>query len=153
MFHVRPREGEVVTALGSTYTTKSDGGAVSGAYSLVEERFWGDPTPLHRHVDSEEAFYVLEGRVALWVDGDEVIAEPGAFVVVPRGAAHAARRVDGEVRMLTLFSPPGVQGFFSAVVEEGEVALLQDPERLIELAAAYRTEVLGDHPTATVGRE
>lgn len=50
MFHVRPREGEVVTALGSTYTTKSDGDAVRGAYSLVEERFWGDRTPLHHHL-------------------------------------------------------------------------------------------------------
>ena len=149
MTHVPPGAGAIVTALGSTYTTKSDGRATAGAYSLVEEDFWGDPTPLHRHVDAEEAFYILSGRLAVWVDGVETVAEPGAFVVVPRGAAHAARRVgDMPVRMLTLISPPGLEQFFDAVVQEGETALLDQPERLVQLAEAFGTEIIGDHPVA-----
>ena len=35
----------------------------------MEEEFWGDITPLHRHGDAEEAFYILDGAVELWADG------------------------------------------------------------------------------------
>jgi mannose-6-phosphate isomerase-like protein (cupin superfamily) len=144
---VWPGDGAQVRALGSTYTAKVDGEGTRGAYALVEEDFWGDPTPLHSHTDAEEAFYVLSGRPAVWLDGEELVAEPGTFLLVPRGAPHALRRLTDEpVRMLTLVSPPGFERFFDAVLEQGEDALLADPERLVALARAYGTEILGDHP-------
>lgn len=144
---VGPGQGARISALGSTYTTKADDRVTGGAYSLVEEELWGDPTPLHRHGREEEAFYVLSGRLAVWVDGAETVAEPGAFVLVPRGVAHAARRLSDEpVRMLTVISPAGLQRFFEAVVREGEEQLLAEPHRLIALAAEFGSEILGDHP-------
>jgi mannose-6-phosphate isomerase-like protein (cupin superfamily) len=134
--------------LGSTYTTKTDGEATGGAYSLVEEELLGNPTPLHVHArEEEEAFYVLSGRVAVWVDGAETVAVPGTFLIVPRGVAHAARRIDDEPpRMLTLISPSGLQRFFEAVVREGEVELLAQPEPLVALATEFGTEILGEYP-------
>jgi mannose-6-phosphate isomerase-like protein (cupin superfamily) len=148
VFHlVGPGEGSTISALGSTYTTKTDGEATGGAYSLVEEELWGDPTPLHVHTREEEAFYVLAGRLAVWVDGTEQAAEPGAFVLIPRGVPHAARRVtDQPVRMLTVVSPSGLQRFFESVVREGEKKLLAHPERLAALAAEFGREILGDYP-------
>ena len=148
MLHlVGPSEGSMISALGSTYTTKTDGAATRGAYSLVEEVLWGDPTPLHVHTREEEAFYVLSGRLAVWVDGTERVAAPGTFFVIPRGAPHAARRIDDEPpRMLTLVSPAGLQRFFEAVVREGEEELLGQPERLMALAAEFGSEILGDYP-------
>ena len=148
MLHlVGPGEGSTISALGSTYTTKTDGEATGGAYSLVEEELWGDPTPLHVHTREEEAFYVLSGRLAVWVDGMEHVAEPGAFLLVPRGVPHAARRVTDEpVRTLTLVSPSGLQRFFESVVREGEEELLAHPERLAVLAAEFGSEILGDYP-------
>ena len=114
--------------------------------SLVEEKLWGDPTPLHLHT-REEAFCVLSGRLAVWVDGTEQVIEPGAFFLVPRGVPHAARRVTDEpVRMLTLVSPSGLQRFFESVVREGEEELLAHPERLAALAAEFGSEILGDYP-------
>jgi hypothetical protein len=59
---VGPGEGSTISALGSTYTTKTDGEATGGTYSLVEEELWGDSTPLHLHTREEEAFYVLSAR-------------------------------------------------------------------------------------------
>ena len=148
MLHlVGPGEGATVSALGSTYRTKTDGRATGGAYSLVEEELWGDPTPLHVHTREEEAFYVLSGRVAVWADGTEKVAEPGSFVVVPRGVPHAVRRVGEEPpRMLTLISPAGLQRFFEAVVREGEEEILAQPERLVALAAEFGSEILSDYP-------
>jgi Cupin domain len=72
---------------------------------------------------------VLSGRLAVWADGTEQVAEPGAFLLVPRGVPHAARRMTDEpVRMLTLVSPSGLQRFFESVVREGEEELLAHPE-------------------------
>jgi mannose-6-phosphate isomerase-like protein (cupin superfamily) len=114
-----PGGGSTISALGSTYTTKTDGEATGGAYSLVEEELWGDPTPLHVHTRNEEAFYVLSGRLAVWVNGTETVAEPGSFLVIPRGVPHAVRPIgDDPPRMLTLVSPAGLQLFFEAVVRE-----------------------------------
>lgn len=138
-----PGEGTRMTALGSTYTTK----AVGGSYWLVEEEFWGETTPLHTHTSAEEAFYVLSGRAAVWLDGHESEAGPGSFLFVPRGRPHALRRLtDESVQLLTLVSPPGMQRFFEAVVATGEEELLADPDRLMELAARHGTTILGDHP-------
>jgi len=146
---VCPGQGSTISALGSTYTTKTDGQATGGAYSLVEEELWGDATPLHIHNREEEAFYVLSGRLAVWVDGTETVAEPGTFLLIPRGVAHAARRVGDEpARMLTLISPAGLQAFFEAVVREGEEQLLADPERLIALVGEFGSEILGDYPSS-----
>ena len=142
-----PGEGRRLTALGSTYTTKADDATTRGAYWLVEEEFWGRTTPLHAHVTADEAFYVLAGRVAVWLDGSENDAGAGAFLLVPRGRPHALRRISEEpVRMLTLVSPAGMERFFQAVVDVGEEELMADPQRLEALAAAHGTEILGDHP-------
>lgn len=142
-----PTGGGMVTALGSTYHFKTDGGHVSNAYSLMEEEFWGETTPLHTHPGAEESFYVLEGRVELWADGATSEASKGAFIVIPRGAPHALRRLSAEpVRMLTIVSPPGFERIFAAVAAIGEQDLFADPERLAALAAQYGTDVLGDYP-------
>lgn len=145
-----PAGGPVVTALGSTYHVKTDGAQVAGAYSLLEEVFWGESTPLHAHSGAEESFYVLEGSVELWVDGSTTQASSGAFIVVPRGVPHALRRLSDEpVRMLTIVSPPGFERIFAAVAAIGEDELLADPDRLVALAAEYGTDVLGDYPQSS----
>lgn len=147
-FLLGPGEGPQLSALGSTYVTKTDGDQVGGAYSLMEESFWGETTPLHTHVAAEEAFYVLEGDLEAWVAGRTTTVGAGDFLVVPRGAPHGLRRLSpSPVRMLTLLSPPGVERLFAEVVELGEEALLADPERLAALAARHGTEVLGDYPS------
>jgi mannose-6-phosphate isomerase-like protein (cupin superfamily) len=145
-----PGEGGRLTALGSTYTTKADGRSTAGSYWLVEEEFFGESTPLHTHTSAEEAFYVQSGDLVAWLDGTEVTAGAGAFLLVPRGQPHALRRIGEEpVRMLTVVSPAGLERFFEAVVREGEEALLADPERLLALAAEHGTQILGDYPGGT----
>ena len=145
---IPPPGGRRVTALGSTYRGLTDGAEVSGAYSAMEEQFWGEITPLHIHPDAEEAFYVLDGLVEVWADGVVSEASTGSFIVVPRAVPHGLRRLSSEpVRMLTLVSPPGFERIFAAVAEHGEEELLADPDRLIALAAQYGTTIVGDYPT------
>jgi mannose-6-phosphate isomerase-like protein (cupin superfamily) len=120
---------------------------VAAAYSLVEEEFWGETTPVHAHPGAEEAFYLIEGQVELWADGRTTQATSGALIAVPWGVPHGLRRLSDEpVRMLTIVSPPGVERLFAAVAAIGEEKLLADPERLAALATEYGTEILGDYP-------
>lgn len=44
--------------------------------------------PKHAHAAEDDAFYILEGELTFGVDGDEVVAGPGTFVLVPPGVEH-----------------------------------------------------------------
>lgn len=126
---------------GSTRQGQPDG------LQAPEESFWADSTPLHTHVGAEKAFYVLTGEVEARIDGTTTTATPGTILVVPRGVAHGLRRPSADpVRMLTLISPPGFEKVFEEVAQHDEEALLAEPERMVELAARYGTQVLGDYP-------
>ena len=140
-----PDDGEKVTALGSTYRVKTNGSHVAMAYSVMEEEFWGDTTPLHNHPDAEEAFYVLGGQVEVWAEGAVSTASAGAFIVVPRGATHGLRRLSDEhVRMLTLISPPGFEKLFAVVAEAGWLGAppLMAPEFHLGVAGLFLPVVL-----------
>ena len=47
----------------------------------------GSPRGLHTH-DWEQIFFVLEGTMAIEVDGRRFDAGPGSLVVFPQGVAH-----------------------------------------------------------------
>ena len=64
----------------------------------------------HVHDDEDDAFYILEGELtfALGEDGEEVVAGPGTFVLVPPGVRHGfSNRAETPVRMLNLHAPAG----------------------------------------------
>jgi mannose-6-phosphate isomerase-like protein (cupin superfamily) len=44
--------------------------------------------PLHRHVDEDEAWYVLEGTLAVRIGDDEIEVPAGGAAIVPAGTAH-----------------------------------------------------------------
>lgn len=61
---------------------------------------------LHAHDDSTEAFLVLSGEAAIYVDATWHHAGAGDFVGVPRGAAHGWRVVGDEpVKIVIIHAP------------------------------------------------
>src|SRR5215210_8629985 len=90
---IRMREqGDATWFFNALVTTKATMAETGGAYSLTEHLVTSasDP-PMHVQVDEEEAFYVLDGEIEFEVDGDIVVATPGTFALVARGAAHRFR--------------------------------------------------------------
>ena len=68
----------------------------------------GDGPPVHEHEGEDDAFYVLEGEVTFLVDGEEVVAGPGTFVLVPPGVPHTfANRTDSTARFVNVHAPAG----------------------------------------------
>ena len=54
--------------------------------SVMTERFrW------HRHPDSDETFYGIDGELVIEFEDREVIVRPGQFVTVPAGMLHRTR--------------------------------------------------------------
>lgn len=92
----RPGEGEMIWFLDNLVTVKAS--ARSGArFGLAESALpAGSETPLHRHHDDDESFYILEGTMTLFLEGGRAVeAGPGTFVHIPHGVAHGFPRAIG----------------------------------------------------------
>jgi mannose-6-phosphate isomerase-like protein (cupin superfamily) len=67
-----------------------------------------DGPGLHAHEAEDDAFYILEGELIFKVDGEEVVAGPGTFVLVPPGVEHSfANRGGAVVRKVNVHAPAG----------------------------------------------
>ena len=111
----------------------------------------GSETPFHRHHDEDEAFYVIEGRLTVFLEGGRtVVAKPGSYVHIPKGCAHGFR-VEEALKMLVLSDPAG---FVEFVVEAGMAAPRRelppagppDFPKLERAAQKFRIDLLGPLP-------
>jgi mannose-6-phosphate isomerase-like protein (cupin superfamily) len=63
--------------------------------TLAEARLppGGSTTP-HRHLKTEEIYYILEGHGSMNVDGDTQPVGPGDAIAIPPGSAHQITNTD-----------------------------------------------------------
>ena len=141
-FALGPGEGETVEGpAGGPLTFKVRGERSGGALLALENVIApGDGPPLHRHEREDEAWYVIEGDLRFQL-GEEIAAAPaGSFVFVPRGTPHCFQNAGGSpARILVLFTPAGMEGFFDRFAELSE----PDPSAFVRLGSEVGMEVLG----------
>jgi quercetin dioxygenase-like cupin family protein len=135
-------------------SVKVSGAETGGALAQVEtDDPRGTAPPLHIHHNEEELFFVLDGDVSVFVDGDETRLARGDFAFVPRGVPHAYLVRSERARMLVTFSPAG---FEEAFVELGVPAVsgeppadavFPSPEAAARAFAVYGCEIVGPPPT------
>src|SRR6516165_38930 len=78
----------------------------------------GGPPP-HYHVNEDETFHILEGRMALLFDDEWYELSPGGAAYMPRGVVHTFKNVgDQSTRMLIITTPSGIEKFFARCAEE-----------------------------------
>jgi mannose-6-phosphate isomerase-like protein (cupin superfamily) len=74
--------------------------------SVMTERFrW------HRHPDSDETFYGVDGELIIEFADKEVVVRPGQFVTVPAGTLHRTRPA-GERSVNLTFERIGAETVF-----------------------------------------
>ena len=58
--------------------------------------------PFHKHDDTDDFFYVLEGEIVMDVEGEEPrVVRAGELLVVPRGVVHRPRaEVEAKVMLI-----------------------------------------------------
>jgi mannose-6-phosphate isomerase-like protein (cupin superfamily) len=68
---------------------------------------------LHIHQNEDEHFIVLQGTVRIVCGDRNADVTTGTVLTVPKGTPHAWANLSGPpVRMLAVFTPSGVEGFF-----------------------------------------
>jgi quercetin dioxygenase-like cupin family protein len=112
-YEVGPGEGEALWFNGGLGLLKATGDQTEGRFAAMELLApKGFASPLHIHRREDEFFVVLSGEVRVQ-HGEAVIeAVAGSVVYGPRDVAHAFHVDSAEARMLLLFGPAGVEGFF-----------------------------------------
>jgi quercetin dioxygenase-like cupin family protein len=136
--------------LGTLMSVKADATSTNNSYGMVECLVpAGFEPPYHVHHEEDESFYVLEGEVDFYLDGQKIEAKPGAFVFLPRDIPHGLRVVgNGPARLLNFFSRAEFLGFFLEMSEPAlsmELPAPSEPDvpRLMELSKKYNAEPLG----------
>jgi quercetin dioxygenase-like cupin family protein len=116
----------------------------------------GAAVPVHRHTREAETFFVLDGELDAWSNGEHSAVAAGSTLYLPPHSEHAFAVRSDAARFLVLLTPSGFEQFFmtdgrpaSAGADlppvpgpppAGEVA------RLADLLSTYGVELVGPPP-------
>src|SRR5258707_13505031 len=102
------------TARGSVMLFKAVAEQDGGDFSIMERTLppGGRRPPPHRHTNCSEAYFVLDGLVAVTVSGEELSVGPGGFVLVPPGPAHTFGNAGGHRAPPLGSHPPAMEAYF-----------------------------------------
>jgi quercetin dioxygenase-like cupin family protein len=85
----------------------------NGAFCLVEATLApGNEPPPHEHSREDELFYVLEGEFDVYVGKEAFKVKKGECIFLPRLKPHAFAIRSARIRLLTLFTPAGLEDEF-----------------------------------------
>jgi len=146
-----PGEGEALWfngGLGVLKATSDQTGGRLAAIELLAPK--GFASPLHIHRREDEFFLVLSGEVRVQHGETVIEAVAGSLVYGPRDVAHAFHVDSAEARLLLIFGPAGVEGFFrEAGKPAGSLGLpppdeqFLDRQALMEIGNRYDQEFVG----------
>ena len=113
----------------------------------------GVATPLHKHSNEAEAFFVLEGRLSYRAADEQFEMYAGCFIYLPQDVPHAFRiRGDQPARILALTTPGGLLHLYDEVGIPATEMRLPGPDGLspdveipkwVEVGPRYGLEVVG----------
>jgi mannose-6-phosphate isomerase-like protein (cupin superfamily) len=113
----------------------------------------GYTTGLHFHHQTDEQFFVLDGVLSVYVEGQWNDLEPGSLAVVPHGTPHAQANASKQpVRFLASGSPCGFERFFPELHELAARLSPADPQfgaEAAKIVSRHDTKILAPPPPRT----
>ena len=148
---VGPSEGDAYWFLGALATIKASTESTGGGVAVIEHLApRGHGSPLHVHTREDEWFYILEGELTFWVDGQVSVASAGSFVYGPKGLPHTFIVSSELARFLLVTEPAGFERFTRALGQPAERREIPPPateppdvEGLAKLAATFGLQIVG----------
>jgi mannose-6-phosphate isomerase-like protein (cupin superfamily) len=135
-----------------------DADASDGTLALHDERGRrGNMPPLHVHHRDDETFYVIDGKLSLFVAGEHLVLADGQAALAPREVPHTYRVESEEAHWLVITTPAGFDSFVREVAEPAPADALpppgrpHDPAVLAQAAAKVGIEILGPPGTLPAG--
>lgn len=154
-YHLARDEGPALWHLGGLLTFKATGDTTGGRLWVQEARgARGYASPIHRHSREDEAFYVLDGEIAVYVGDETVTAEPGSFLWAPRDVPHGYCVESAEARFLAFSTAVGFDRFFFDTGAPADALTLPPPPdgppdipALVAAMVEYGVEMVGPPPS------
>ena len=148
---LQPAEPALLTYDAGTVRYLATSEDTNGAWSLVElTEMPGYKTRLHRHIYTDEAYYVLEGVLTAKI-GDKTYELPaGSYILIPHGTPHAQGNLGKvPVRVLLTITPSGFEESFRDRSELIKTIKPDDPDfrkkrEEMMIKRKYDREFLGD---------
>ena len=136
---VRQNEARVLRAFGEEVIIHLDGERTAGKLTMwTEITAPGGGPPPHYHLNEDETFHIVEGRVAFFLNGEWNEVGPGGTAFMPRGVIHTFKNVgDKPSRMLIMTTPSGFEKFIARCAEEFAKPGKPDMSRIIEIGAEH----------------
>ncbi|MGH2728999.1 MAG: cupin domain-containing protein [Actinomycetota bacterium] len=145
----KPGEGTALWMLGGLYEVKAASDETGGRVTAMEMTIpSGMGPPPHTHPGGE-AVYVLEGTLDYHIGDETVSGGPGSFFYVPEGTVeHFEATGDTPLRVLVIYTPGGIDKFFSEVGEPAAAREIPPPsdeppdfERIAAAGARYGMDI------------
>ena len=124
-----------------------------GQYTLMEDNLKANfALGLHMHRYHAETFYILEGSVDFYVDGDWMTAPAGTCLHIPPGIEHACEMSAGgtDARMLMIYQPSGFDGYLAELGQMTDQDF-EDTAKMAALNDKYDIINIGPVPDRTGG--
>ncbi len=135
------QDSETLHWNGNEYRIRLTGQKAIGIFEGLEKA--GHGPPRHRHMAEDETFHILSGEAEFFLDGELFTRGPGDVIFVARGREHTFRPLgETPLRMFTVMTPGGFEGFFREMAEGGFV-IPDDMEQIAGIAARYNLEFTG----------
>lgn len=119
-------------------------GSATGSNNLglgTQQVTVGAGIPIHRHLQMDEAFYVLGGSGTFTLNDAHHSFDEGATIFIPRNSWHGFANPDRELLLLWIVSPSGLDGFFRETCNPPGVPPKQlTREQIKDVARKYGTE-------------
>jgi quercetin dioxygenase-like cupin family protein len=140
---------------GGTVSILLTGEDTGGRFSLWESvQKPGNEPPLHVHHDSDETFYILEGKMRFKIGDDIHEAGPGDILFGPREIPHTFKIKSAVARAMTICTPSGFEEWFRDLGERAtnfELPCKVEPipaslfPKMLALGKRLGTEILQPH--------
>lgn len=145
--HLEPGEGTNYAWESDHTFVKVGAEQTGGAYTLMEDNLKATfALGLHRHDTHAETFYIVEGAVDFYVDGDWLRCTAGSTLHLPPGTPHACVSASGGgERMLMIYQPSGFDGYLAELAQLTE-ADFADEAKMQALNARYDIINMGPVP-------
>lgn len=110
------------------WTMLADAEDTGGRWSVMEQTMpkGGGPPP-HKHLWSDETFYILDGTISYLINGEIETASGGAFVMIARNTRHAFRVDSDTARILNGYTPASMEAMIAELGKRTDQRTLPPP--------------------------
>jgi quercetin dioxygenase-like cupin family protein len=108
-----PRDGEPLVGPNGGILIKVDPRTGSAHLAMgTQQVLPGKGIQVHQHAQEDEILFVHGGEAVGIVGETRSRLEPGSTVYIPKGVWHGVENPAGEVNLVWVVSPPGLEDFF-----------------------------------------